>query len=542
MILAQEAPLHNRKRRPDIREKFRLPIRIVLCYTVKKVGVSAWEEMMTVEKGKKRFSIRNKMYIFVILTVLSVALGTSAIAFNASADQIDRYYKQNTADNARNFASMVDGDFLAELRRTAETDEFQALRDRAEEEENEAPIEEFLREKGLWEKYSATRDQITEYLGNMSGIKYLYIIAHGDENADHDMYLVDDAENPIYETGYYEEREAELLGMDVTNLPEPTISHGDWGWLCTDFKPVYTSDGKCVCIVGCDIGMDEVMAERRNLLYLLAAGTIILTSVILTAAVLFINRAVVKPLRTMTEEMKKFTPSEKLSYKEAGVMDIDIRSNDEIGEIYEGIRNLEINTIDYLHDMAVLQEENRKAENDLRDKEEQIDQLSIESSTDALTGVGNKTAYIRKTDELNTQMNDPSLEFAMVMVDMNNLKQINDEHGHRAGDLYIQGCCRMVCETFKHSPVYRIGGDEFVAILQGTDYKGRKAACERLRAAFEKSCGQKDASPWLRYSAAVGMAERAADDNTAEFVFRRADKAMYLDKERFKKEHGIETR
>ena len=464
-----------------------------MLYCGKSLHIRPKKEMMTVKKEKKRFSIRSKMYIFVILTVLSVALGTSAIAFNASADQIDRYYKQNTADNARNFASMVDGDFLAELRRTAETDEFQALRDRAEEEENEAPIEEFLREKGLWEKYSATRDQITEYLGNMSGIKYLYIIAHGDENADHDMYLVDDAENPIYETG-------------------------------------------------CDIGMDEVMAERRNLLYLLAAGTIILTSVILTAAVLFINRAVVKPLHTMTEEMKKFTPSEKLSYKEAGVMDIDIRSNDEIGEIYEGIRNLEINTIDYLHDMAVLQEENRKAENDLRDKEEQIDQLSIESSTDALTGVGNKTAYIRKTDELNTQMNDPSLEFAMVMVDMNNLKQINDEHGHRAGDLYIQGCCRMVCETFKHSPVYRIGGDEFVAILQGTDYKGRKAACERLRAAFEKSCGQKDASPWLRYSAAVGMAERAADDNTAEFVFRRADKAMYLDKERFKKEHGIETR
>ena len=46
----------------------------------------------------------------------------------------------------------------------------------------------------------------------------------------------------------------------------------------------------------------------------------------------------------------------------------------------------------------------------------------------------------------------------------------------------------------------------------------------------------------LWFSAAVGMAERAADDNTAEFVFRRADKAMYLDKERFKKEHGIETR
>ena len=494
------------------------------------------------EKEKRRFSIRNKMYIFVILTVVSVAVGTSAIAFNASADQIDRYYKQNTADNARNFASLVDGDFLAELRSAAETEEFQTLREQAEEEENEAPIEEYLRDKGLWEQYSATRDQITEYLGNMQGIKYLYIVAHGDMDADTDMYLVDDKENPIYETGYYEEREAELKGMDLTNMPEPTISHGDWGWLCSDFKPVYTSDGRCICIVGCDIGMDDVMAERRNLLFLLVAGTIILASVILTAAVLFINKSVVKPLHTMTEEMKKFKPSEKLSYEEAGVMDIDIQSNDEIGEIYEGIRSLEINTIDYLHDMAVLQEENEKAENDLRDKEEQIDQLSIESYTDALTGVGNKAAYIKKTDELNAHMKDPKLEFALVMVDMNNLKHINDEHGHRAGDLYIQGCCHMVCEAFKHSPVFRIGGDEFVAILQGPDYANRMAACRQLKAEFEKSFAQEDASPWLRYSAAVGMAEKSADDNTVELVFRRADKAMYRDKERFKKEHGIETR
>ncbi len=496
----------------------------------------------SVKKTKKHFSIRTKMYIFVALIVLSVAIGTSAIAFTTSADQIDRYYKQNTADNARNFASMVDGDFLAELREVAASDEFQTLRAKAEEDDDEAPVEAYLREKGLWERYSATRDQITSYLGNMEGIKYLYIVAHGDKDDEYDMYLVDDAENPIYETGYYEEREAELRGVDLTKLPEPTISNGDWGWLCSDFKPVYSSDGKCVCLVGCDIGMDDVMAERQRLLLLLVAGTIIFISVIVAAAVLFINKTVVEPLDTMTNEMRKFTPSEKLSYKEAGVIDIDIQSNDEIGEIYQGIRNMQINIIDHLHDMVKLQEENEKAEHDLRDKEEQIDQLSIESYTDALTGVGNKAAYIKKMDELNQQMKDTDLQFAMVMVDMNNLKQINDEHGHRAGDLYIQGCCHMVCEVFKHSPVFRIGGDEFVAVLQGPDYADRRAACSRLKADFEKSYEQQGVSPWLRYSAAVGMAERAADDNTAEFVFRRADKAMYADKARFKKKYGTETR
>ena len=70
-----------------------------------------------------------------------------------------------------------------------------------------------------------------------SGIRYLYLnlIAHGDENADHDIYLVDDAENPIYETGYYKEREAELMGTarffhQITVFP----AEGENGLICTE--------------------------------------------------------------------------------------------------------------------------------------------------------------------------------------------------------------------------------------------------------------------------------------------------------------------
>ena len=475
------------------------------------------------------------MYIFVIITILSVAFGTSTIAYTTGADQIDRYYKQNTADNARNFASMVDGDFLRELRRAAESEEFQAIRNQAEENDDEAPVEQYLREKGLWDRYSDTRDRITAYLENMKGIKYLYIVAHGDKNAEHDMYLVDDKENPIYETGYYEEREAELRGVDIANLPEPTISHGDWGWLCSDFKPVFDSDGKCVCIVGCDIGMDDVMAERQRLLLILVAGVLIFTSVVLTAAFVFINKAIVTPLHSMTDEMKKFTPSENLSYQEAGVIDLNIKSHDEINEIYQGIRDMQIHIIDYLKDK-------QKAEKDLRHKDEQIDQLSIETYKDALTGVGNKAAYLKRVGELNRQQTSENLEYAIVMVDINNLKAINDEHGHRAGDQYIKGCCHMICEVFKHSPVYRIGGDEFAVLLQDSDYVNRKELCEQLRADYERTSAQRDVSPWLRYSAAVGMAEKAADDNSVELVFRRADEAMYRDKVRIKKQYGQQPR
>ncbi|HAG68622.1 MAG TPA: hypothetical protein DCL38_01455 [Lachnospiraceae bacterium] len=490
----------------------------------------------------RRSGIAMKMYIFVTLTVLAVAAGSSAIAFRTGANQIDRYYKQTTADNARNFASMVDGDFLKELKEAAASEEYQKLRERAVEEDNEQIIEDYLREKGLWDSYSDIRDRITEYLENMEEVKYIYVVAHGDADAKYDMYLVDDKENPIYETGYYEEREAEYLGMDISQLPEPTISNGDWGWLCSDFKPVYSSDGECVCIVGCDVGMDDVMAERRRLLIVLVMGSIVFTSVVLIAAVLFINRSVVIPLNRMTSEMKKFTPAEHLSYEEAGVIDLDIKRKDEIGEIYNGIRSMQINILDYLNDMLTLREDKQKVENDLKDRDERIGQLSKETYKDPLTRVGNKAAYLLKLEELNEGLREGRLNFAMVMVDMNHLKSVNDEFGHKAGDQYIRGCCHMICEAFKHSPVYRIGGDEFVAVLESCDYSNRKKILGELRKSFEASYEQEDKPLNQRYSAAVGMAENASDDFSAEFVFKRADKAMYEDKSRFKSKYGGDIR
>lgn len=133
----------------------------------------------------------------------------------------------------------------------------------------------------------------------------------------------------------------------------------------------------------------------------------------------------------------------------------------------------------------------------------------------------------------------PTVMYLMLTADMNNLKQINDEYGHKAGDLYIRGCCHMICEAFKHSPIFRIGGDEFAVIVQGQDYDERLERLKTLRSEFERSFEQQDTDPWLRCSAAVGMAEHAFDDNSFELVFKRADKAMYEDKKQFKEKYGI---
>jgi len=110
----------------------------------------------------------------------------------------------------------------------------------------------------------------------------------------------------------------------------------------------------------------------------------------------------------------------------------------------------------------------------------------------------------------------------MVMVDINNLKHVNDEYGHKNGDMYIKGCCHMISDVFRYSPVYRIGGDEFIVILFGSDYENRIKLCKKLKDEFRATYEQQSIPSWLRYSAAVGMADKAAEYRiTLAFEYHR---------------------
>lgn len=490
------------------------------------------------KRGKSGLSITVKLILFIIVIVLAAAIGTAFLAYRINADQIDKAYKKITFDSAVNFASMVDGDYLARLRENVESEEFQKLRETAEENEDEAVIQEYLENKGLWEEYSKIRKDLVKYLRNMSAIKYLYIIVIGDRDAQYDMYLMDDDDNPLYETGYYEEREPELYGMDGTTTVEPTISIGDWGWLCSAYAPVYDSNGKIVCQVGCDFEMQDVMTDRHQALMYIILAAVIFTVIVVLGAILYISRIIIRPVNGLTAEMKNFRPAVNTGYDEAGVVRMNIRSRDEIQELYEGIHTMQTNIVDYLNDMDALQKDKERAEEDIKTRDETIGQISKEVNSDALTGVGSKTAYIKEIERINGEIANGLKDFAMVMVDLNNLKEVNDKFGHRNGDLYIRGSCHLICEAFKHSPVFRIGGDEFVVLLLNVDYKNRHRQIAMLRENYEKAMIDPKAEPWEKYSASVGMAELSAEDRTADLVFKRADKAMYAEKTAFREKYG----
>ena len=175
-------------------------------------------------------------------------------------------------------------------------------------------------------------------------------------------------------------------------------------------------------------------------------------------------------------------------------------------------------------------------DDEIRKEKQQLKALNTEKELarrDELTGVKNKTAYteLEKSVQANLDNGMDYLPFGLLVCDTNELKKINDSEGHVAGDEYIKKSAKLLCNIFVHSPVFRVGGDEFVVFLRGDDYSNRESLMQTLRSQILENLKSK-AGPVL----ASGMAEYIPEkDNLVSEIFDRADKAMYKNKRDLKK-------
>lgn len=175
-------------------------------------------------------------------------------------------------------------------------------------------------------------------------------------------------------------------------------------------------------------------------------------------------------------------------------------------------------------------------EAEYQEKQEQIKNLQSEkllARTDELTGVKNGTAFKEYVDKLDEALSAETAKgaydtvFAIIMCDINDLKQTNDTKGHSSGDKEIQATSKLICDTFQHSPVFRIGGDEFVVVLTGKDYDKR----DFLMSVF-KDVLDTNRKIQKGPDVACGLAFFEPEKGDRKFldVFRRADSLMYEDK------------
>ena len=169
------------------------------------------------------------------------------------------------------------------------------------------------------------------------------------------------------------------------------------------------------------------------------------------------------------------------------------------------------------------------------DEQRRQEEMLRQINRDALTGVRSRHSYIEDEQEINEKISAGTCgAFGLLFCDLNGLKHINDTYGHAEGDEFIREACHMICNIYKHSPVYRVGGDEFIVLLRGEDFEKREYLLKMVNALnYAQQVGR-------RIVVACGMAEyRSETDESVRDVYKRADAAMYENKKQLKQNLNV---
>ncbi len=472
---------------PDIKEQFRL---------LGKMQAPLSPEMNSAMKAQRKSvkSLRTKMVLNLLAITILVAAFISAISY--------AIYRESAIKDRINIAEGIISMVVSEI--------------------NPNRVDEFLEQGRSAEGYDDVERNLYRIRAINHDIRYIYVYKIEEDGC----HVVFDLNTPNVEAS----KPGELQEFDESFEPylddllagrpiEPIISDDTYGYLLTIYKPVYNHQGKCVCYAGIDFSMDMINDYGRTFIVRVVAlfsGVVIL---ILALGLSLIENNIILPVNTMAYCARNFAYDSEAE-REGNIKRIkslEIQTNDEIENLYSAFVKTTSDSMHYFEN--------------LRKAKIQVAVMNELAHTDSLTGIRNKTAYTETTNRLDAAIAKGTAHFAIIMIDINYLKKVNDTYGHERGNEYLINACRLVCSIFGKDNVYRVGGDEFVAVLDGADIARCEKRVANLRGMIDKFAGDTTLEPWEKVSAAVGVGYfQAGVDNTAEDVFKRADKEMYANK------------
>ena len=310
--------------------------------------------------------------------------------------------------------------------------------------------------------------------------------------------------------------------QDVLKNPQggfkPTVVKSErYGRYIVAGAPIKDGDN-IVAYAMVDIQMELVRGHQTSSIVRLTiylAATLLLLGV---GGVVWAGVWMIRPLKKLTKVTSSYNS---LNPKETHELfeNLDINTHDEIQDLAESLKIME-------NDVYVRFNELIETNRLLISSKEETKKMEMLANQDGLTGVKNKVSYNAEVARLNEMIkNGEYTNFAIIMIDLNYLKDTNDKYGHDTGDVALVKLAQLICDTFKFSPVYRVGGDEFVVISKSKDYLRVDKLVEELKRKTNKTIDVHDGE---NISAAVGFSTYNPQvDKTVDDVFKRADKAMY---------------
>ena len=341
----------------------------------------------------------------------------------------------------------------------------------------------------------------------VDGVKYISLNYDADQPLEIHQHMWD-----AWSSGEY------VPGFDITN--------NEFGVNCCYCYPLII-DGQKLGVVCADISYEKVNKDiaANTLKHVVSIGAV----VFLICALLswLIGAKYISRLIKLKGEISEFseTKDPEISYR----IIQDIKGNDEIYDLAKQTSIMITEIGSYMHS---LEDKNKE----LTEAQKRIREANELANKDSLTSIRNKTAYDIEAAKIDDRIvYEHFSKFGIAMVDLNNLKTINDSFGHEKGNVAIKKICMMVCKKFSHSPVFRVGGDEFVVIIENDDYDMVNSLMKELRLEIEEIHSKESLEPWERISAAIGWTLFDPEkDKSIESVFKRADELMYENKKSMK--------
>ncbi|MCR5507737.1 MAG: GGDEF domain-containing protein [Lachnospiraceae bacterium] len=481
-----------------------------------------------------KLSLKRKAVILIIIVI--VVMGGSG--FLMVRKFIDEIITNQHADEAERVAAstaiFIDLEMVDRLRDSVEAI-YNSTGDKVTSDKWGTPeFEEYI---SRYDEVAASYDctHLAEGLGfvrDLNGASSVYLAFLDPENG-YAVYLVDSPGEDQCSPGCldaYEEGKIVFKEDESGKIKPYETNTKAYGWLITTGYPI-VYNGETIAYAFVDISMDDLTSVKNHYSAITAIVISVTTIVLGFFGILAADKYLINPIRKLTDVASSYKIPEASEVGELELCDfarLDIRTADEIQVLSESMKKMERDLNEQIENLFATKQE-------LISTREHAEVLNELANRDALTGIRNKRGYDIEVQRINRNITAGYTGIGIVMVDMNDLRDVNDKYGHETGDRVICGLCDILCSIFKRSPVFRIGGDEFVVVAENQDLRNIDKNIETFRASIERSLKQKDLEPWQRVSAAIGYAIYDPDNDCGiEDTLGRADARMYEEKKAMK--------
>ena len=427
----------------------------------------------------------SKQIVILVSTFLLAVNGTLGfLLVRQSKNALKFHMRERMLDISKSAAALLDGDILEKLQK--------------EDEETEP----YQKELAI---LRAFQEQVE--------LKYIYGIR--DMGNKTFTFTIDPT---VEDPGIFGEPIMYTDALYEASLGTPSVDEeayeDKWGRFYSAYSPVFNSAGKVAGIVAVDIDATWYEKQLRRHVYTILIACAV--SLLLGGVIVFLIMGRLRKrfhflsseMTNLAAEVEELAAEMQLATEIVQDKDNTPKSQDDFDELGNKLKSVREELQQYILDAQSM------------------------AYLDSLTGLGNRNAYIEVLKRLDGQIADGIADFSVAVFDINGLKEANDKFGHEFGDLMIKTIAEIIKACVNTDLLYRIGGDEFVAILENDDEKAFEKVFEAIN---QKLAERGNVLSYGEDSMPLAVSKGAAsfikgDDTEVKSVFRRADDAMYADK------------